>query len=45
MSFIVNRPPVEPGFGLVRQETNGRTMRYTIRGYEAERPEGERYRK
>ena len=45
MSFIVNRPPVEPGFGLVRQETNGRTMRYTIRGYEAERAEGERYRK
>ena len=45
MSFIVNRPAVEPGFGLVRQETNGRTMRYTIRGYEAERAEGERYRK
>ena len=36
MSFIVNRPAVEPGFGLVRQETNGRTMRYTIRGYEAD---------
>jgi ribulose-bisphosphate carboxylase small chain len=45
MSFIVNRPAVEPGFSLVRQETNGRTIRYTIRGHEADRPEGERYRK
>jgi ribulose-bisphosphate carboxylase small chain len=45
MSFIVNRPAVEAGFGLVRQETNGRTMRYTIRGYEADRAEGERYGK
>ncbi len=32
MSFIVNRPPNEPGFDLVRQETNGRSIRYTIRG-------------
>jgi ribulose-bisphosphate carboxylase small chain len=32
MSFIVNRPAVEPGFVLVRQETEGRTMRYTVRG-------------
>jgi ribulose-bisphosphate carboxylase small chain len=31
MSFIVNRPANEPGFDLVRQEANGRTMRYTIR--------------
>ena len=30
MSFIVNRPKQEPGFGLVRQETEGRTMRYTV---------------
>ena len=43
MSFIVNRPADEPGFGLVRQEVNGRSMRYTVRGYAAERPEGERY--
>ena len=42
MSFIVNRPAREPGFGLVRQEMNGRTMRYTVRGYAADRPEGER---
>ena len=43
MSYIVNRPKVEPGFGLVRQETEGRTMRYTIRPYATDKPEGERY--
>jgi ribulose-bisphosphate carboxylase small chain len=43
MSFIVNRPSEEPGFALVRQEGAGRTMRYTVRGYAAERPEGQRY--
>jgi len=32
MSFIVNRPAVEPGFSLVRQEAEGRTLRYTVRG-------------
>ena len=42
MSFIVNRPAVEPGFALIRQEGPGRTLRYTVRGYGAERPEGER---
>ena len=43
MSFIVNRPRDEPGFGLVRQEAEGRTMRYTVRGYAADRPETSRY--
>jgi ribulose-bisphosphate carboxylase small chain len=43
MSFIVNRPTAEPGFGLVRQEADGRTLRYTVRGYAADRPESERY--
>jgi len=43
MSFIVHRPTVEPGFGLVRQEGQGRRMHYTVRAYAAERPEGERY--
>jgi ribulose-bisphosphate carboxylase small chain len=43
MSFIVNRPAVEPGFALERQEVNGRTMRYTTRGYAAAKPELERY--
>jgi ribulose-bisphosphate carboxylase small chain len=32
MSFIVNRPAIEPGFALVRQEAEGRTLRYTVRG-------------
>lgn len=43
MSFIVNRPRNEPGFMLERQEANGRSMRYTISAYSAQRPEGERY--
>ena len=30
MSFIVNRPENEPGFGLTRQEAHGRTLRYTV---------------
>lgn len=36
MSFIVQRPATEPGFGLVRQEVQGRMQRYTVR------PEAER---
>jgi len=43
MSYIVNRPKTEPGFGLVRQETDGRTMRYTIHSYATDKAEGERY--
>jgi ribulose-bisphosphate carboxylase small chain len=43
MSFIVNRPKTEPGFQLERQEANGRSIRYTTRGYAADAPEGERY--
>ena len=43
MSYIVNRPTVEPGFGLVRQETHGRNIRYTIYSYATDKPEGERY--
>jgi ribulose-bisphosphate carboxylase small chain len=43
MSFIVNRPASEPGFMLERQEVNGRSLRYTTRGYGAVQPEGERY--
>jgi len=43
MSFIVNRPANEPGFMLERQETQGRTIRATIRSYAADRAEGERY--
>ncbi len=43
MSFIVNRPAVEPGFGVVRQEVNGRTMRYTVHSYATDKPEAQRY--
>ncbi len=43
MSFIVNRPKTEPGFGLARQEAEGRNIRYTVHSYATDRPEGERY--
>jgi len=43
MSFIVNRPAKEPGFGLARQEGDGRSIRYRISSYATDRPEGERY--
>jgi len=43
MSFIVHRPAHEPGFALLRQETHGRTIRYTVHSYAADHPESERY--
>ena len=43
MSFIVNRPAHEPGFRLERQEVEGRQIRYSVRSYATEKPEGERY--
>ncbi len=43
LSFIVNRPIREPGFALIREEAAGRAIRYTVRAYAADRPEGERY--
>lgn len=43
MSFIVNRPKTEPGFQLERQEGAGRNIRYTVRSYTSDLPEGERY--
>ena len=43
MSFIVQRPAHEPGFGLVRQETESRSMRYTTHSYATDKPSGERY--
>lgn len=43
MSFIVNRPDSEPGFGLVRQEVDGRSIRYTIHSYATDKPEAQRY--
>jgi ribulose-bisphosphate carboxylase small chain len=43
MSYFVNRPKKEPGFTLVREERNGRSMGYTIRPYATDKPEGERH--
>jgi len=43
MSFIVNRPAQEPGFGLVRQEGAGRDIRYTVHSYATDKPEAQRY--
>ena len=44
LSFIVNRPANEPGFRLVRQEVEGRSMRYSIESYATQaNPEGARY--
>ncbi len=40
MSFIVNRPEMEPGFSLIRQESTGRIIRYTTRAYSTEAPAG-----
>jgi ribulose-bisphosphate carboxylase small chain len=44
LSFIVNRPPNEPGFRLVRSEAEGRRMQYSVESYAvAANPEGSRY--
>ena len=43
MSYLVNRPKVEPGFALERQAVDGRQIRYTTRSYAADKPENERY--
>jgi ribulose-bisphosphate carboxylase small chain len=43
MSYIVNRPKTEPGFGLTRQEIGGRQIQYTVHSYATDKPEGECY--
>jgi ribulose-bisphosphate carboxylase small chain len=43
LSFIVQRPPKEPGFALEREEAEGRNIRYRLRSYAVTKPEGERY--
>jgi len=43
MSYLVNRPKKEPGFGLVRQESESRMIRYTVHSYATDKPEMERY--
>jgi ribulose-bisphosphate carboxylase small chain len=44
LSFIVNRPAVEPGFRLERSDATDRVVRYRLHAYAADRPEGDRYR-
>ena len=44
LSFIVARPPEEPGFRLERQDGPDRRVRYTLHSYATEQPPGERYR-
>jgi ribulose-bisphosphate carboxylase small chain len=43
LSFIVHRPPGEPGFRLDRQEAADRRVRYTLTPYAAGHPHGQRY--
>jgi ribulose-bisphosphate carboxylase small chain len=43
MSYLVNRPKNEPGFGLVRQEVGGRQVQYTVHSYATDKPEAQRY--
>jgi ribulose-bisphosphate carboxylase small chain len=43
LSFIVQRPPEEPGYRLDRQESHDRQIRYTLHPYAIERPAGSRY--
>ena len=43
MSYLVNRPAKEPGFGLAREEAEGRSICYRISSYSTDRPENERY--
>ena len=43
LSFIVNRPEEEPGFHVIRQETQGRNVRYTLHSYATDKPSGSRY--
>ncbi len=43
LSFLIQRPDNEPGFALERQEGADRTIRYTLRSYAANQPEGQRY--
>jgi ribulose-bisphosphate carboxylase small chain len=43
MSYIVNRPKQEQGFGLARTEGSGRQIHYRVSSYATDKPEGERY--
>ncbi len=38
MSFLINRPEIEPGFELIRTEGPGRNVGYTLRSYTTSKP-------
>ncbi|AEJ38976.1 ribulose-1,5-bisphosphate carboxylase/oxygenase small subunit [Sulfobacillus acidophilus TPY] len=42
LSFIVNRPPSDPGMNVIRQEGPDRQIRYTIHSYATDNPPGSR---
>jgi ribulose-bisphosphate carboxylase small chain len=44
LSFIVGRPPDEPGFRLERTEGPDRRIRYQLHAYATDAPAGRRYR-
>jgi ribulose-bisphosphate carboxylase small chain len=43
LSFVVNRPALEPGFRLDRTEAHDRVLLYGLHPYAADRPVGSRY--
>lgn len=43
LSFIVNRPREEPGFGVARDAGPGRQIHYRVHSYATDKPEGSRY--
>jgi ribulose-bisphosphate carboxylase small chain len=43
LSFIVHRPPHEPGFRLDRTDSHDRVQRYGLHVYAADAPSGRRY--
>jgi ribulose-bisphosphate carboxylase small chain len=44
LSFIVGRPPFEPGFQVSRTDAQDRVIRYRLHPYETDKPAGRRYR-
>ncbi|HEX4102364.1 MAG TPA: ribulose bisphosphate carboxylase small subunit [Pseudonocardiaceae bacterium] len=43
LSFIVNRPPDEPGFRCDRTDDHDRVVRYRVHSYAVDKPVGQRY--
>ncbi len=43
LSFIVGRPPQEPGFRLDRTDAHDRVQRYSLHPDAVDKPAGDRY--